>query len=186
MYFTWRIEWQPLTTRKKRMVSRPCCVWFMTHLTSALVKPQFISLGLFLISYSSICFMAQSAPRGKSWQSRLPAHASTRRRRRAADTVSQPKEHMKHPTAQSQAPETSCTLTLTQSHQMPGVRPAQERCSSSGDCKGILLHREGQGSLHWLSGDRGRQTCYCPESLSQHWWRNTLSASQISQDNNLF
>lgn len=69
--------------------------------------------------------MAQSAPWGKPWQSHLPAHASTRRRRRrrrAADTVSQPKEHMKHPTAQSQAPETSCTLTLTQIHQVPAVR----------------------------------------------------------------
>lgn len=145
------------------MASRPCCVWFMTHLTRALVKPQFISLGPFLISYSTICLTAQSAPRGKPWQSHLPAHASRRRRRRwAADTVSQPKECMEQPTAQSLASETSCTLT--QSPQVPAVRQGRTE------------------QPQWTEGSR-RATAR--ESLSQHWWRSTLSASQIHQHSNL-
>lgn len=151
----------------------------MAHLTSALVKPQFISLGLFLISYSTICLMAQSAPWGKPWQSHLPAHASTRRRR-GADTASLPKEDIKHPTAQLQGPEITCTLTLAQS-----FRCLQSDSSSGGQGRteqpspALSGQREEEVPLPkspWVSTDE--ETPWAPHrsisTATTHWTHTGL------------
>lgn len=125
--------------KKKRMASRPCCAWFMTHLTSALVKPQFISSGLFLISYSTICLTAQSAPWGKPWQFHLPAHASTRRRRAAHCQSAQG-------TYETSQCSVSGSRNILCSHSGSVFRCLQPDSSSGA--------RGAQSSLLWLSGQR--------------------------------
>lgn len=122
------------------MASRPCCAWFMTHLTSTLVKPQFISSGLFLISYSTICLTAQSAPWGKPWQFHLPAHASTKRRRAA---------HCQ--SAQGTYETLQCSVSGSRN-----ILWSHSGSESSGAFSHTAAqeHRGAQSSLLWLSGQR--------------------------------
>lgn len=150
------------------MASRPCCAWFMTHLTSTLVKPQFISSGLFLISYSTICLTAQSAPWGKPWQFHLPAHASTRRRRAA---------HCQ--SAQGTYETLQCSVSGSRN-----ILWSHSGSESSGAFSHTAAqeHRGAQSSLLWLSGQR--QTHTRPR-VPEPAVRNALSASQTNQHSSL-
>lgn len=139
-YAAYLRNWKAAFNHSKRMASSPCYVWFVTHLMSALMELPFIrSISYFLAAQSALQLSRHhEANPGSPTSQPMQGDAGTRRRSHGADTVTQPKEHMKHPTAQTQAPETSCTLT-------PWFRPV--RCLQADSSSGALLCQRQQSNL---------------------------------------
>ena len=160
---------KPAFNHSRRMAGSPCCVWFMTHLTSAQVELHFFWPISYFLTAQSIFWLSQRHGAKPGSPTSQPMHwdVGTRRRRHAADKVGQPREHTKRPTAQTQAPETPRSLSLW----VRIVRCLQEHCrvgaseaTSSRDREWNLPHEEGQSRItqnHRMVGV-GRDLCGSP------------------------